>query len=174
MAIGLRAVTLVGWLVVASGCGYKVAGTQRAEYPGVRTIGIVMLENRTPAVDIEQRLSRALIEGFATRSRWEVRDSAQGSDAVLRGQVLQVSAIPVTFGGTENFGSTFLVTVVASVTVTDARTQKVLFRNETLTFREEYVINLDVRNFFSERNPALDRIARDFAASVVASVIERF
>ena len=41
-------------------------------------------------------------------------------------------------------------------------------------FREQYVINVDVRNFFSELNPALGRIADDFAASVVTTVLESF
>lgn len=170
----IASLLLLVLLLDLTACGYKIAGSQRLPHPGVRSIGIVTLENRTATMDIEQKLSRALIEGFASRTGLTVRDTADNSDAVLRGEVVQVSAVPVTFGGTENFGSTFLVTLVARVTVTEQKTQKVLFRNDSLTFRDEYVINLDVRNFFSERNPALDRIARDFAASVVTSVIEHF
>ena len=41
-------------------------------------------------------------------------------------------------------------------------------------FRDQYVINVDVENFFSELNPALERIGQDFAASVVVGILEGF
>jgi hypothetical protein len=50
----------------------------------------------------------------------------------------------------------------------------VLFSNNQYIFREQYIVNIDVKNFFSEMNPALDRIATDFAAAVVASIVDGF
>ena len=61
--------------------------------------------------------------------------------------------------------------------LTESREQqsgKILFKNDEYIFREQYIINVDVKNFFSELNPALGRIADDFAASVVTTVLEGF
>ena len=70
--------------------------------------------------------------------------------------------------------TTMLVTVRCDVTLTETSTQKVLYHNENLLFRNEYEISTDVKSFFEEQDPALDRLAQDFAASVVSAVIENY
>jgi hypothetical protein len=41
-------------------------------------------------------------------------------------------------------------------------------------FREKYEISTDVKSFFEEQDPALDRLAKDFAARLVAAVTENY
>ena len=50
----------------------------------------------------------------------------------------------------------------------------ILFSNERYIFREQYSINVDFEKFFTEENTALDRIAMEFASSVITSVLEDF
>jgi hypothetical protein len=50
----------------------------------------------------------------------------------------------------------------------------VLYHNADFVFRNEYELSTDVRNFFQEGDPALDRMAQDFAARLVAAVTENF
>ena len=107
------------------------------------------------------------------RSEYRVVNDSSQADAVLKGTVSQMSANPVLFGG-DIFGSTFLVTLNASIELRERRTGKILFENDQYIFREQYVINADIENFFSELNPATRRIARDFASSVADTVIENF
>jgi hypothetical protein len=47
----------------------------------------------------------------------------------------------------------------------------VLWQNDNFLYREPYVLNANVRDFFSEENPALERLARDFAASLASTVL---
>ena len=51
---------------------------------------------------------------------------------------------------------------------------KVLFKNDRYIFRDQYQINVEVGQFCTEQYPALDRIAEDFAASVVTAILEAF
>jgi membrane-bound lytic murein transglycosylase MltF len=67
-----------------------------------------------------------------------------------------------------------LDTVRCEVTLTERETQKVLFHTDKFVFRNEYEISTDVKSFFEEQDPALDRIAKDFAQRLVASVTENF
>jgi hypothetical protein len=53
-------------------------------------------------------------------------------------------------------------------------TRKVLFHTDKFVFRNEYEISTDIKSFFSEQEPALDRLARDFAQRLVTSVTENF
>jgi hypothetical protein len=43
-----------------------------------------------------------------------------------------------------------------------------------MVFRDEYQISTDAREFFEEQDPALERMARDFAAQLVSNVVETF
>ena len=56
----------------------------------------------------------------------------------------------------------------------DRQSQEVLYANPNYIFREQYEITGDVASFFEEREPALDRLARDFAATLVSAVLENF
>ena len=48
-----------------------------------------------------------------------------------------------------------------------------LWRNDDFVYGETYVLNSNVRDFFSEENPALERLARNFAASLASSILNR-
>ncbi len=66
------------------------------------------------------------------------------------------------------------MTLAVQIEFRENSTGRVLFKNDRYVFREQYQLNIDVERFFTEQNPALDRIAEDFAASVVTSILEGF
>ena len=49
----------------------------------------------------------------------------------------------------------------------------VLWENADYLFRERYELNRNVVEFFSEENPALERLAREFASSLASTVLNR-
>jgi len=51
---------------------------------------------------------------------------------------------------------------------------KILYHTDKFVFRNEYEISTDVKSFFEEQDPALDRLAKDFAQRLVASITETF
>lgn len=159
-------------LLLQSGCGYRVASKNRTA-SGITTLSILPLENETTTYEVEQILTRSLAQAFVEKSGFQIISDPSAADAVLKGVVSMVSATPVIFGR-ETFGSTFLVTLNARVELQDRKSGAVLFKNDHYVFREQYIINVDVKNFFSELNPALERIARDFASSVVTTILEGF
>jgi len=154
-----------------SGCGYRHAASTRTTKG--QSIAVQPLTNRTTTFEVEQILTRALVRSFVEKSAYRVVQDPSRADIVLKGEILAVNATPVIFGR-ETFGTAFLVTVNAKVELRDARNGKLVFKNDNYLFREQYEINADVKNFFSELNPALERIANDFGASVVAAVLEDF
>ena len=155
-----------------AGCGYRVASRNRLA-PQLKTLAVLPLENETTTFQVEQIFTRSLIHAFVERSSYRlVHDPAQ-ADAVFSGVIFSTTANPVIFRQ-RAFGSTFLVTLQARVKLQDRRDGRVLYQNDQYLFREQYVINVDVRNFFSELSPALERVARDFSSSVVTTLMEGF
>ena len=166
------------WIIVAltllsvqSACGYRIASSNRL--PSGSVIAVLPFENETTTFRVEQVLTQSVIRALVQKSGYRVtRDPAQ-ADRILEGVISRVTANPVLFGE-ETFGSTFLVTLNARVELREQQSGKILFKNDEDIFREQYIINVDVKNFFSELNPALGRIADDFASSVVTTVLEGF
>ncbi len=165
-----RAVVLLLIGAAAAGC-YRVASRNRIELP-VSRIAVLPLENETSTFRIEQLMTRALVQGFVEKTRYQLTHDPDAADATVSGAITRLVANPVIFGR-GSFGNTYLVTVSARVEMRD-KAGKLLFHNDRFVFREQYVLNQDVDNFFTELNPALERVSRDFASSVVTSILENW
>ena len=177
-----RFATILLASAVLSGCGYHVAGRSDALPKTIHVIAVPAIENRTTSYRIEQRLTAATIHEFLVRTNYKAVSAPESGDAVLRGKVLTLEAVPLIFVSTPatattpaiTRATTMLVTMKCEVTLTEATTQKVLYHSDNFVFRNEYEISSDVKSFFEEQDPALDRMAQDFAKRLVAAVTENF
>ncbi|HEX8763598.1 MAG TPA: LPS assembly lipoprotein LptE [Candidatus Acidoferrum sp.] len=157
-----------------SGCGYHVAGRSDALPKNIHVIAVPALENKTTSYRIEQRLTAATVHEFLAKTQYRVISDPANGDAVLRGKVLSLEAVPLLFDTLTNRATAMLVTVKCEVTFEERETGKVLFHSDNFLFRNQYEISTDVKSFFEEQDPALDRLAQDFAARLVAAVTENF
>jgi outer membrane lipopolysaccharide assembly protein LptE/RlpB len=157
-----------------SGCGYHVAGHSAALPANVKTIGIPALENRTNQYRIEQRLTAALVREFLAKTSYRIVADANQADAVLRGRITSLESSAVLFDAATGRATTMLVTMRCEVVLEEREPPKVLYRNDNFLFRDEYEISTDLKSFFEERDPALDRMARNFAERLVAAIVEGF
>jgi hypothetical protein len=137
------------------------------------------MENKTTTYRVEQKLTAATIHEFLAKTNYKVVPDDNGGDAVLTGKVLTMEVVPLLFQTPTGTSTTaqataMLVTMKCEVTFTERSTDKVLYHNDNFVFRNEYELSTDVKSFFQEGDPALDRMARDFASRVVAAVTENF
>jgi hypothetical protein len=131
-----------------------------------------MFATRTEAYHTEAALTDAVIHEFAARSRMRVTPATDGdSDVVLHGTILNETVVPLTYNTTTQQSSSFLITLVVSVTLQD-RGGNVLYENKNYVFREQYQSTSDLPTFLDERPAAIDRLSRDFARALVADVME--
>ncbi len=63
------------------------------------------------------------------------------------------------------------VTIVAAVTIRDLENNKILYDNQNFIFRDSFEFSQDPRSFFNEEDPAVERMARAFAESVVSTIV---
>jgi outer membrane lipopolysaccharide assembly protein LptE/RlpB len=159
---------------VVAGCGYHTLGAATHLPPGLRTLAVPVFATRTEAYRTEVVMTQAVIREFATRSRFRVTPDADGDpDAVLRGTILKETVAPLTYNATTQQSSSFLITVVVSVTVT-GRDGKVLYENPNYVFRQQYQSTTDLPAFLQENPAAVERLSREFARALVADVLEGF
>jgi hypothetical protein len=174
--------TILFVATILSGCGYRVAGRGDALPKTIHVIAVPAIENKTSSYRIEQRLTAATIHEILVHTNYKAVSMPESGDAVLRGKVLTLEAVPLLFVSTPataatpatTRATTMLVTMKCEVTLTEASTEKVLYHSDNFVFRNEYEISSDVKNFFEEQDPALDRMAQDFAKRLVAALTENF
>jgi hypothetical protein len=184
---GPRGLTFVmASALLFAGCGYHVAGHSSALPKTIHVIAVPALENKTTSYRLEQKLTAATVHEFLAKTAYKVVSNPEDADAVLRGKVLALEAVPLLFDTTTGRATTMLVTVKCEVTFTESSTQKLLYHSDNFIFRNEYEIPASaansagqtdlttLKNFFEEQQPALDRLAQDFAAHLVAAVIENY
>jgi outer membrane lipopolysaccharide assembly protein LptE/RlpB len=163
-------------LLAVSGCGYHVAGTATsptlpAEW---KEIAIPAFKNNTTQYRIEQKFTAAVIRQFIERTKYRVIQDTEGADAVLHGEIVSIETSPVLFNAQTGQVTTMVVTIHSKVSLVDTKTQKVVYHNDDVVFRDEYQISTDVQSFFQEEGPAIERMSRDFAAQLVSNVTENF
>ncbi|MGB6684605.1 MAG: LPS assembly lipoprotein LptE, partial [Candidatus Acidiferrum sp.] len=140
----------------------------------IHVIAVPALENKTTSYRLEQKLTAATVHEFLVKTSYKVVSNPEDGDAVLRGKVLSLEAVPLLFDTTTGRATTMLVTVKCEVTFTESATQKILYHTDNFVFRNQYEISTDLKSFFEEQDPALDRLAQDFAQRLVAAIIENY
>jgi outer membrane lipopolysaccharide assembly protein LptE/RlpB len=161
-------------LLSATGCGYHTVGAATHLPVGVRTLSVPVFATRTEAYHTETVMTDAVIREFAARTRLRViPGGSEEPDAVLHGTILKEVITPLTYNASTQESSSFLLTMVVSVTLND-RDGKVLYENRNYVFRQQYQSTTDLPTFLQENPAALERLSRDFARALVADVLEGF
>ncbi len=165
---------VVSSVLLVSGCGYTTAGKAVRIPASVHTIAIPAFVNQTQTYAIEQNITAAVVREFISRTKYRVtRDVGADDDAVLRGTVVSTQLSPLTYDANTGRASSGLVTVNLRVSLKDKQ-GKVLFEDPNYIFREQYQISREVSSFFREESPALDRLSRDVARTLVTSILENY
>lgn len=176
MRIGRRIRVISATLLVAlltSACGYRTAGKASLIPTDVKTIAIPSFVNQTQTYRIESILTEAVVREFNTRTKFHIVSDPEGADAVLRGTVTSTQTAPVTYDSNTGRASSALVTVNMKVSLT-AKDGKVLYENANYSYREQYQVSRELSSFFEEEGPAVDRLSRDFARTLVSNVLEMY
>ncbi len=165
--------------VVCSGCGYTLAGQGSFLPDYIQTIGVPLFENTTTVFEIEQSLTQQVRAEFIGRGSYRVVAAETGVDAVLDGTITQITITPATFTAGQQ-ASQYIFTLRAAIEFRDLTTDEILWENPALTFSDAYEVasgtwcTPDPSTFLGQQSNAVERVARDFASTVVSSILEAF
>lgn len=137
----------------------------------IKTVAVPAFQNSALRYKIESRFTEAVINELVHRGRGlRVQGDREGADAVIEGNIKSFTYSGVLLDD-KGRARIFEVTIVAAVTVRDQTENRVLYDNQNFIFRGEYEFANDPRSFFSEEDPAVQRMARSFAESIVSTLI---
>jgi hypothetical protein len=170
-----RTVALVSVLVFVSGFTECYKPVTKNQLPTrIRTIAVPAFQNQALRYKIEHRFTEAVINEVVRRGRGlRVQGEREGADAVIDGVIksFNFSGVLLDERGRARI---FEVTITASVTVRDQVENRVIYDNQNYVFRGEFEFANDPRSFFNEEDPAVQRMARSFAESVVSTLVNGF
>lgn len=163
---------LLALLFALAGCGYHVAGKGNALPASIQSIAIPTFLNKTSKYRLEQHFTASVIDEFVARTKYRITQDPAEANALLSGEVLEFNSWPVIFSG--DAGSTFQVIVRIRMTLEDKVHQKFIFQNRDFQFREEFEISRQSGDYFPEEGPALERLSREFARTLVSNILDNF
>ncbi|HET7871829.1 MAG TPA: LPS assembly lipoprotein LptE [Terriglobales bacterium] len=171
--ISLIAALSLFTLLTAS-CGYHTT-THYVRLPdSVHAIAVPAFTNQTQSYRVEQVLTSAVVREFVTRTKFRIlSETKDDADAILHGSITTMQLAPLTYDSQTGRASSALVTVTMRVSLVD-RKGAVLFDNPNYTFREQYEVSRELTSFFEEDSPAVDRLSRDFARTLVSNILEAY
>jgi lipopolysaccharide assembly LptE-like protein len=163
--------------VLSSGCGYSLAGRGSFLPAYIKRIGVPLFVNHTPVYDIERQITDKVRAELVGRGKYTVELTETGVDAVLAGEIIAVTLTPAAFTEQQQ-ASRYVLTLVVKVDFKDLKSGKVLWSNPALQFREEYEITntttIDASAFLGQNANAVERLATEFARTVVSAILEAF
>ena len=165
-------------LTMTSGCGYALAGRGSFLPAYIKVVGVPAFDNRTSISNIDRVLTDRVRTEFGSRGRYRVQPDTNNVDAILTGTITNIGLTNTAYTAGSQAARVFL-TVTASFEFRDVRDNKVLWSSPSLAFREEYAptsatTGTDVSAFFGANANAMERLAQNFARSVVTSILEAF
>jgi hypothetical protein len=180
MSMLLRACGLVLLLVFtlsASGCGYTLAGRGSFLPTYIKTIGLPTFVNNTPVFEVERTITDRVRSELIGRGRYTILAQRTGVDALLTGEIMNISLAPAAFNQQQQ-ATRYAITIVAKIEFRDLKTDKVLWQNPAMAFTEQYEVTsqvaADAATFLGQNQNAVERLASEFARAIVSAILESF
>lgn len=165
---------ILACVLALAGCGYHPAGSPAHLPSTARTLAVPVFQNTTQSYHTEVAFTQAVVREFSSRTPYTlVAGNDADADVKLDGTITAFQVTPLTYNSQTGQSSSFVITVKATVKLV-GRDGKVLYQNPSYLFRQQYETTQDLASFIQEDNPAVQRLARDFARAVVSDILESF
>ena len=137
-------------------------------------IGVPPFESQVPRSEVVELLTQEVTREFITRGGFEIKPGRTGVDAVVDGNVTGLTETPTAFDS-EGRAIRSILTITASVTMTHSKSNETLYENPGFSFRAEIELDPDSDDlFFDRESEGIEDIARRFARTLVATIVEGF
>jgi len=155
-------------------CGYHVSGKADLLPTRIKTIAIPAFGNTTHYYKVSERVTSAITREFISRTRYRIVADPNQAEAILTGAVTNLIIYPTVYDPLTGRAAGAQVIVLLQLSLTDRSNGAVLFSRPVFDVRERYEISVDASKYFDENEPAMERLSRDVARSVVSAILENF
>jgi hypothetical protein len=170
-----RVFVLLSLFGAISGCGYHVAGHDANLIPqSIQTIYVPAWENATTRFKLTDSIPQDIGREFISRTRFQVVTKPDNADAILTGTILRQYASPAILDPATSRASAVQVEVTLAARLVDKKTGKTIWENGWFSFKQRYEISTTPTAYVDESGPAVVRLSREVARSVVSAILSNF
>jgi hypothetical protein len=163
--------------LLASGCGYALEGRGITTDPSIKRVGVPRFKDNTGRVDLDARLTEAVVSELTKRGRFTVVKETTGVDAVVVGEILSFENVPINFTGEEGGvteATRYVITLTARVVYRKVGEAEPIWENDYFSVRDEYDLDDSAANFFDREEQSIMRLSESFSRRLVAAMLEAF
>lgn len=165
----LVAAIAVAAALLSAGCGYSLRGNLPDH---LKTVAVPVFQNKTPVPAVENFLTTAVVNAFATNGRLRVTRVEQ-ADAILDGEIVGYFLQSIAFDSAANVRQYRLI-VTLNLRFRDVRRNEVLFQQRNYSDKADFVVPGTVAETIPATETALQQAAAEIARSIVSFAVERF
>lgn len=155
--------------VSLGGCGYSLRASLP---PGVRSVHVPVLENKTAEPGIEDFITQALTQAVVQTGA-RIARNAQEADASLEGAIVEYRLISLSFDSSANVTSYRLI-IGLSLTLKDLKENKIIWKQDRIEERADFQVAGQVTQTLAREQVAVQRAAVDVARAIVSFAFEGF
>jgi hypothetical protein len=152
------------------GCGYSLRTNMP---PGISSIHVPVLENRTQEPAIEDFITQALTQAVVQSGRVRIASNAQEADASLEGAIIEYRLTSLSFDSSANVTSYRLIIGLA-LTFRDLKQNRVIWKQDRIEERADFAVAGQVTQTIAREQVAVQRAAIDVARAIVSFAFEGF
>ena len=156
--------------LVLDGCGYSLRTSMP---PGIKSIHVPVLENKTAEPGIEDFITQALTQAVVQSGRVRIAAQRPGGGRHPRGVDRRVSADVLSFDSSANVTSYRLIIGLA-LTFKDLKQNKVIWKQDRIEERADFLVAGQVTQTIAREQVAVQRAAVDVARAIVSFAFEGF
>jgi hypothetical protein len=156
--------------LLLGGCGYSM---RTSLPPGIKSVFVPVLENKTAEPGIEDFITQALVQAVVQGARVRIARSAQEADATLEGSIVEYRLVSLSFDNSANVTSYRLIIGLA-LTFKDVKQNKVLWKQDRIEERADFLVSGQVTQTLAREQVAVQRAAVDVARAIVSFAFEGF
>ena len=160
--------------LILPGCGYHVSGHTDLLPKTLHTIYVPAWVNSTVKYRLNDSLPQDIAREFIAKTKYTIVNKPDNADAILTGTVLRYNANPSIFDPATSRASVVELEVTMSVKLVENATKKTLWENTYMSFKQRYEISTTQTAYFDESSPALERLSREAARSIVSAILTNF
>ncbi len=164
--------SIIFFLLVGTGCGYRFGGEGFGPSPEIRSVVIPTFINETYEAGIETIVTNALLRELIKDRRLKVVGEDE-ADAIMEGKVISFSISSVAYDPT-GVVSQYRARVALDVLLKRNRTGEILWSERGITESNVYRVSSDVLLTEAEKERAIEKIAGELARRIRRRLFEGF
>lgn len=156
--------------LLLGGCGYSLRTSMP---PGINSIHVPVLVNKTSEPGIEDFITQALTQAVVQSGRVRIASGPQDADAVLEGSIVEYRLTSLSFDSSANVTSYRLIIGLA-LTFKDLKQNKVIWKQDRIEERADFQVAGQVSQTIAREQVAVQKAAVDVARAIVSFAFEGF